>query len=81
MPVNKFAFVLLQLQQMVPAGQSGEVAMKNHQEPRAPVILEPMNLAVEIREGKRNSRLPNPIQRDLLHALLHCRHVRPLFYA
>lgn len=42
-------FVLLQLQQVPPAGESTEVAMEDQQEPTTPVVGEPVCAPVGVR--------------------------------
>ena len=52
-------FILLQLQQMPSAGQSPQVPVKDHQKPRAPIIIEAVSLSPGVRKCKRDSRLPH----------------------
>jgi hypothetical protein len=55
----KLIFVLLQLQQVPTARESPEVSVKDHQEPRPPIIVEKVGFPFRVRKNKWESRLPN----------------------
>jgi hypothetical protein len=48
---------------MLPAGQSGEVAMKDQEQPAAPEGLEPDLATLRIGDGKGWGYLPDPAPR------------------
>jgi hypothetical protein len=50
---GKLMFPLSQLRQMLAARQSGEVPMKDKQEPSAGIVVEPVNVAPGVRQLKR----------------------------
>jgi len=52
----RFLFVPPQLRQVLPAGQSAEVSVEDHQEPVAPVVLEPMDGAHGVLQRKFDGR-------------------------
>jgi len=57
-----------QLRQVLTAGQSPEMAMKDHQQPAAAKLLEPMNRTDSVLQRKRNGRQPDVA----LHFALPC---------
>ena len=63
-PLAELLFLLTQLREVRPAGESPEVAMEHHQEPAAPVIFEEMTSAVALLEPERNGRSPRQIIHD-----------------
>jgi len=48
----KLIFVLLQLQQVPSARESSEVSVKDHQEPRPPIIIEKVGFLFRVRKNK-----------------------------
>jgi len=49
--------MLTQLREVRPAGESAKVAMKNHQEPPATVIIELVEMAIAVVEAEGDRRL------------------------
>ena len=59
--IDQRPFVLLQLQQVPSAWQSTEVAVKHEQQPVSPVLLEAVDPAPGVGQGKRHRRSPDEI--------------------
>lgn len=65
--VVELTLPLSQLRHVLPTGESAEMSMKDHQEPVAPVVLESMNEARSILQGKFDGR-PSDWHRHLIPA-------------
>ena len=65
-PSGEFIFMITQLRDVRPAGQSAEVAVKHQQQPAPTVVRENMNSTTTVPKFERNGRFP----RQLVHRVL-----------
>ena len=63
----QFLLVLLQLQQVLAAGESGEVPMEHHQQPSPAIVLQPMQPAAGVAQLERHGVRSFSIQRRRSH--------------
>lgn len=68
-PSGEFIFMITQLRDVRPAGQSAEVAVKHQQQPAPAVVRENMNSTATVPKFERNGRFP----RQIVHGVLSCR--------
>ena len=57
-PPAEFLFVITQLRDVRPAGESTEVAMEHHQQPASPVVFEKVGFSAAIPKCERYGRFP-----------------------
>jgi hypothetical protein len=67
-PSGEFIFMITQLRDVRPAGQSAEVAVKHQQQPAPAVVRENMNSTATVPKFERYSRFP----RQIVHGVLSC---------
>jgi len=63
-PPAEFLFVITQLRDVRPAGESTEVAMKHHQQPTSPVVFEKVGFPAAVPKVERDGR----VSRQIAHA-------------
>ena len=72
-PSDEFIFMITQLRDVRPTGQSAEVAMKHQKQPAPAVVRENMNSTATVPKFERNGRFP----RQLVHGVLSRRSISP----
>ncbi len=58
-PPVKFPFMIAQLREVLPAGESAEMAMEDHQEPVPPVAFEVVAASFDVTEVERDGGFPS----------------------
>jgi hypothetical protein len=60
-PPAEFLFMITQLRDVRPAGESTEVAMKHHQQPASPVVLEKEGFSAAVPKAERDGGISRQI--------------------